>query len=56
MITGTSQADCAILVIAAFCTPPDFISQVMLAVPVYGLYEISIWCVTMMEKKAAEDA
>jgi sec-independent protein translocase protein TatC len=53
--SGRKYAVVAILVVAAFSTPPDFISQVMLAVPVYGLYEISIWCVSMMEKKAAEE-
>lgn len=53
--SGRKYAVVAILVIAAFCTPPDFISQVMLAVPVYFLYEVSIWCVSLMEKKAAEE-
>ena len=53
--TGRKYALVGILVAAAFFTPPDLISQVMLAVPVYGLYEISIWCVSMMEKKAAEE-
>ena len=52
---GRKYALVGILVAAAFFTPPDLISQVMLAVPVYGLYEISIWCVSMMEKKAAEE-
>ena len=53
--SGRKYAVVGILVAAAFFTPPDLISQVMLAVPVYGLYEISIWCVSMMEKKAAEE-
>ena len=53
--SGRKYAVVAILVAAAFFTPPDLISQVMLAVPVYGLYEISIWCVRMMEKKAEEE-
>ena len=44
-----------ILAVAAFATPPDFISQIMLTVPVYGLYEISIWIVSVMERKAAEE-
>jgi sec-independent protein translocase protein TatC len=29
-------------IVAAFITPPDVISQVMLAVPILGLYELSI--------------
>jgi sec-independent protein translocase protein TatC len=31
-----------ILIIAAVVTPPDVLSQVLVAVPVYFLYEISI--------------
>ncbi len=38
-------------VIAAFLTPPDVISQIGLAIPVLGLYEISILLVRLMEKK-----
>jgi len=38
-------------VIAAFLTPPDIISQVMLAVPILGLYEISIFLIRMGDKK-----
>lgn len=53
--SGRKYAVVGILVAAAFFTPPDLISQVMLAVPVFLLYEISIICVSMMEKKAAED-
>ena len=32
----------AILILAAVITPPDFISQVVVAIPVFILYEISI--------------
>ncbi len=52
--SGRKYAIVAILAVAAFATPPDFISQIMLTVPVYGLYEISIWIVAAMERKAAE--
>jgi len=38
-------------VIAAFLTPPDIISQVLLAIPVMMLYEISIFLVRRAEKK-----
>ncbi|WP_372802481.1 twin-arginine translocase subunit TatC [Paracoccus seriniphilus] len=41
----------AILVLAAFATPPDVISQVVLFVVVFGLYEISIHLVRRIEKK-----
>lgn len=52
---GRKYAIVGILAVAAFATPPDFISQIMLTVPVYGLYEISIWIVSAMERKAAEE-
>ncbi|WP_158968430.1 twin-arginine translocase subunit TatC [Chachezhania sediminis] len=41
----------AILILAAIITPPDVITQVILFVVVYGLYEISIFLVKRVEKK-----
>ncbi|MDV4167739.1 twin-arginine translocase subunit TatC [Rhodovulum sp. FJ3] len=41
----------AILILAALVTPPDIITQVILFVVVYGLYEISIFLVARVEKK-----
>ena len=38
-----------IFVVAAVVTPPDPISQLMLALPIILLYEISIWCVRIIE-------
>lgn len=40
-----------ILVLAALVTPPDVITQLILFVVVYGLYEISIQLVKRVEKK-----
>jgi sec-independent protein translocase protein TatC len=40
-----------ILTLAAFVTPPDVISQIILFVAVYGLYEISIWLVGGVERR-----
>ncbi|MCX8952876.1 twin-arginine translocase subunit TatC [Ruegeria sp. NA] len=40
-----------ILVLAAVVTPPDVITQIILFVVVYGLYEISIFLVARVEKK-----
>ena len=31
-----------IVIVAAILTPPDIVSQIMLAVPMWGLFEISI--------------
>ncbi len=44
-----------ILVLAALVTPPDVITQVILFVVVYGLYEISIQLVKRVEKKRVEE-
>ena len=44
----------AILVLAALVTPPDVITQVILFVVVYGLYEVSIFLVARVEKKREE--
>ncbi|KIC39461.1 twin-arginine translocase subunit TatC [Leisingera sp. ANG-M7] len=41
----------AILVLAALVTPPDVITQIILFVVVYGLYEISIFLVRRVEAK-----
>ena len=45
----------AILLLAALVTPPDVITQVILFVVVYGLYEISIQLVKRVERKRDED-
>ena len=43
-----------ILVLAALVTPPDVITQIILFVVVYGLYEMSISLVGRVEKKREE--
>ena len=43
-------------VIAAILTPPDIISQFSLAIPLMLLFELSIFSVKIVEKKAAADA
>ncbi|WP_448519003.1 twin-arginine translocase subunit TatC [Rhodoflexus sp.] len=45
-----------VLIISAIITPPDVISQILISLPLMLLYEISIWVVTISEKrnKAAE--
>lgn len=40
-----------IMVLSAIATPPDVISQLILFVVVYGLYEVSIWLVTRVERQ-----
>lgn len=41
----------AIFIVAAVLTPPDILSQFMLAIPMMALYEISVILVRMGEKK-----
>ncbi len=58
MAKGRRYAIVGVVVVAAIVTPPDPISQIMLAVPLVLLYEISIWCVRLIElrKKKADTA
>ena len=61
MAQGRRYAIVAVVVVAAVVTPPDPISQLMLAVPMVLLYEVSIWCVRIIELRrkkadAAEEA
>ncbi|RRN65603.1 twin-arginine translocase subunit TatC [Caulobacter sp. 602-1] len=49
--TGRRYAIVAVFVVAAIVTPPDPISQITLAVPLCLLYEISIWCVWLIERR-----
>lgn len=44
-----------ILLLAALVTPPDVITQVILFVVVYGLYEVSIFLVARVERKRVEE-
>lgn len=58
---GRKYAIVGILFVAMFLTPPDGISQVILSIPVYALYEVAIFCVKLIEQKeedlnAAADA
>ena len=41
-------------VIAAVLAPPDVLTQCGLALPLIGLYEISIFCARMVEPKPVE--
>ena len=43
-----------VFIIAAILTPPDVISQIGLALPAILLYEVSILCARVVEKKRAE--
>jgi len=44
-----------ILVVSAIITPPDFMTQLMISLPLYGLYELSIKVVSRVEKNLEDD-
>ncbi len=59
--SGRRYAIVAVAGLAAVVTPPDPISMISLAVPLVLLYEVSIWCVKLLEfrrakAEAADDA
>jgi sec-independent protein translocase protein TatC len=58
LASSRKYAIVAIAVVAAFDTPPDPLSQIMLGIPLVVLYEISIWCVRLIElrRKKADEA
>jgi sec-independent protein translocase protein TatC len=41
-----------IFIVAALLTPPDVLSQILLALPLWGLYEVSIILIKLKEKKS----
>ncbi|HNS19360.1 MAG TPA: twin-arginine translocase subunit TatC [Sedimentisphaerales bacterium] len=43
-----------IFIVAAIATPPDVVSQISLAIPLYALYELGIVLALFAEKKAKE--
>jgi sec-independent protein translocase protein TatC len=45
MIRARRYAIFGFFAVAAVFTPPDALSQVIFALALIGLYEISIWCV-----------
>ena len=44
-----------VFVVAAVLTPPDVFSQTALAIPLIGLYELSIWAARWIERQRAAD-
>ncbi|MEI8395254.1 MAG: twin-arginine translocase subunit TatC [Rhodospirillaceae bacterium] len=44
-----------VFIAAAILTPPDVFSQVSLAIPLIGLYEVSIWAARWIERQRARD-
>ncbi len=56
MVKGRSIVIVAIFFIAAIITPPDVVSQVMVALPMIVLYQLSIFlCRLFYKKKQAKE-
>jgi sec-independent protein translocase protein TatC len=55
MRTYRKYALIAVLAVAAFLTPPDPISQILVAVPLLGLYELSIYVAKWVARSRAEE-
>lgn len=51
MRTYRRHAIVGILVIAAFVTPPDVMTQIIIGIPIYILYELSIGIAAKQTKK-----
>ena len=60
MLRGARRyAIVGVFAVAAVLTPPDPISMISLALPICLLYEVSIWCVALIElrrRKADSDS
>jgi len=56
LVKYRKHAFLVILIVAAIATPPDVVSQVILTIPLYSLFEIGIFIIKRVEKqKAAEE-
>ncbi len=53
---GRRYAIVAIVAVAAVLTPPDIFSQILLAVPLYLLYEFAILAIWFTQRRRARDA
>ena len=55
LASGRRYAVVAVFAVAAILTPPDPFSMMSLAIPGVLLYEISIWCVWLIERRRKRD-
>jgi sec-independent protein translocase protein TatC len=54
--SGRRYAIVGAFAVAAVLTPPDVVSQLLLAVPLWGLYELSLIAIWFTERKRAKGA
>jgi sec-independent protein translocase protein TatC len=55
LMAGWRYAVVGVVVVAAIITPPDPISQILLSVPIVGLYFVSVGCVWLIELRRKKD-
>jgi sec-independent protein translocase protein TatC len=55
LMAGWRYAIVGIVVVAAIVTPPDPISQLLLSLPIVGLYFVSVGCVKVIELRRKDD-
>jgi sec-independent protein translocase protein TatC len=55
LMAGWRYAVVAVVLVAAIITPPDPISQILLSVPIVGLYFVSIGCVWLVERRRVRE-
>lgn len=55
LLAGWRYAVVIVVVVAAIITPPDPISQILLSVPIVGLYFVSVGCVWLIERRRKKD-
>ena len=55
LLSGWRYAVVGVFVVAAIITPPDPISQTLLALPIIGLYFLSIGCVKLIELRRKKE-
>lgn len=51
MVKGRSVVIVVIFIVAAIITPPDVVSQIMIALPMLLLYQLSIWLCRVFRKR-----
>jgi sec-independent protein translocase protein TatC len=55
LMAGWRYAVVGVVVVAAIITPPDPISQILLSIPIVGLYFVSVGCVWLIERGRKRD-
>jgi sec-independent protein translocase protein TatC len=55
LMAGWRYAVVVVVVVAAIITPPDPISQILLSVPIVGLYFVSVGCVWLVERRRKKE-